>query len=147
MCGPASSPAAATTRSIGPAGPPPGWWRRLIRTLATVEFLKRDRGGRVFVDWLRNGPIATSVVPWSLRPRPGAPVAVPITWDELDDVTPDGFTLGPDSLAPIADRLALDLPLPPPAPLPVDDLAAAAQAAGIDLATTQDRFGRRSDRS
>jgi len=115
--------------------------------LATVEFLKRERGGRVFVDWLRNGPIATSVVPWSLRPRPGAPVAVPIAWDELDAVTPDSFTLAPGSLAPIADRLALDLPLPPPAPLPIAELAAAADAAGVDLATTQDRFGRRSGRS
>jgi bifunctional non-homologous end joining protein LigD len=106
--------------------------------LATVEFLKRDRHGRVFVDWLRNGPIATSVVPWSLRPRPGAPVAVPVTWDELENSRPDGWTLGH-----LGDRLALALQPPPPAPLPVADIVAAARAAGVDLDTSVDRFGRK----
>lgn len=59
----------------------------------TLAFRKADRGERVFVDWLRNSPYSTSVVPWSLRARPGAPVATPISWDELDDVDPDGFVL------------------------------------------------------
>jgi bifunctional non-homologous end joining protein LigD len=106
--------------------------------LVTTEFLKRDRRGRVFVDWLRNGPIATSVVPWSLRPRSTAPVAVPLTWDELDRAEPDGWTLGA-----IADRLALDLRPPAPAPLPVNAIVTAARQAGIDLDTTVDRFGRK----
>jgi bifunctional non-homologous end joining protein LigD len=44
----------------------------------TLAFRKADRGDRVFVDWLRNAPYSTSVVPWSLRGRPGAPVAVPL---------------------------------------------------------------------
>ena len=39
----------------------------------TTEFLKKNRRGRVFVDWLRNTGIATVVVPFSLRPRPGLP--------------------------------------------------------------------------
>ena len=39
----------------------------------TLAFRKADRGDRVFVDWLRNAPYSTSVVPWSLRARPGAP--------------------------------------------------------------------------
>jgi bifunctional non-homologous end joining protein LigD len=60
----------------------------------TLAFRKSERGERVFVDWLRNAPYSTSVVPWSLRPRPGAPVAVPISWDELDDIDPNGLTLG-----------------------------------------------------
>lgn len=58
--------------------------------LMTLEFRKTERKGRVFVDWLRNAPYSTSVVPWSLRARPGAPVAVPLAWDELTDVAPDG---------------------------------------------------------
>ncbi|MFZ0014225.1 MAG: ATP-dependent DNA ligase [Acidimicrobiia bacterium] len=62
--------------------------------LMTLAFRKSERGERVFVDWLRNAPYSTSVVPWSLRPRPGAPVAVPISWDELDDIDPNGLTLG-----------------------------------------------------
>lgn len=59
----------------------------------TLAFKKRERGGRVFVDWLRNAPYSTSVVPWSLRARPKAPVAVPISWDELDSIDPDGVRL------------------------------------------------------
>lgn len=58
--------------------------------LMTLAFRKADRGRRVFVDWLRNAPYSTSVVPWSLRAGPGAPVAVPIAWSELDDVDPNG---------------------------------------------------------
>lgn len=59
----------------------------------TLAFRKKDRGERVFVDWLRNAPFSTSVVPWSLRARPGAPVAVPIAWDELDKVDPNGIEM------------------------------------------------------
>lgn len=59
----------------------------------TLAFRKSDRGDRVFVDWLRNAPYSTSVVPWSLRARPGAPVAVPIDWEELDDIDPNGVKL------------------------------------------------------
>lgn len=62
--------------------------------LMTLAFRKSDRGGRVFVDWLRNAPLSTSVAPWSLRARRGAPVAAPLIWDELDDVAPDQIRLG-----------------------------------------------------
>jgi DNA primase len=55
-----------------------------------LAFRKKERGGKVFVDWLRNAPYSTSVVPWSLRAGTGAPVAVPIGWDEVDSVDPDG---------------------------------------------------------
>lgn len=60
----------------------------------TTEFHKKNRGDRVFVDWLRNAPYATAVAPWSLRAREGAPVAAPITWDEVMTVDPDGVRLG-----------------------------------------------------
>lgn len=59
----------------------------------TLAFRKAERGDRVFVDWLRNAPYSTSVVPWSLRARPGAPVAVPISWEELDAIDPNGVGL------------------------------------------------------
>ena len=61
--------------------------------LLTLEFRKENRRGRVFVDWLRNMYGATSVVPWSLRPLPGAPVTVPIDWTELDSTEPDTWRL------------------------------------------------------
>lgn len=61
--------------------------------LMTLAFKKADRGERVFVDWLRNHPYATAVAPWSLRARSGAPVAVPLSWEEIDDIAPDDVSL------------------------------------------------------
>ena len=52
--------------------------------LLTVEFSKQDRGDRLFVDMLRNAPAQHAVAPYTLRPKPGAPVAVPLRWDEVD---------------------------------------------------------------
>jgi bifunctional non-homologous end joining protein LigD len=54
---------------------------------------KRRRTGRIFLDHLRNAPSATAVGSWVVRARPGAPVAVPIGWDDLDAVPPGGFTV------------------------------------------------------
>ncbi|RPE79863.1 non-homologous end-joining DNA ligase [Vulcaniibacterium tengchongense] len=51
------------------------------RYLASAS--KAERAGRIFVDWLRNTRGATSVASWSLRARPGAPVAMPLRWEEL----------------------------------------------------------------
>ncbi len=70
--------------------------------LLTIEFRKSNRAGRVFCDWLRNRWGATTVVPWSLRARRRPTVAVPITWGQLDEITPAGFELGQ---LPIADPL------------------------------------------
>ncbi len=52
----------------------------------TATMSKAKRGGKVFVDHFRNGRGATSVTSYSLRSRPGAPVALPISWDELGKV-------------------------------------------------------------
>jgi bifunctional non-homologous end joining protein LigD len=63
--------------------------------LLTMEFYKKDRRGRLFVDVMRNAIGATLVAPYSLRGRPGAPVSVPIAWSELDDpaLCADGIRL------------------------------------------------------
>ncbi len=51
--------------------------------LITVDMHKVKRGKRVFIDWLRNGFGATAVPPYAVRAREGAPVAMPVTWQEL----------------------------------------------------------------
>lgn len=64
---------------------------------------KVKRKGRLYLDVARNGWAQTSVAPYSVRPRDGAPVATPITWDELDDpdLRADTWTT-----ATVPDRLA-----------------------------------------
>jgi bifunctional non-homologous end joining protein LigD len=51
----------------------------------TLEFLKENRGGRIYVDVRRNAYAQHAVAPYSVRPRERAPVAMPIRWDELSD--------------------------------------------------------------
>jgi bifunctional non-homologous end joining protein LigD len=58
------------------------------------KMTKSKRRGRIFVDYLRNGRGATSVVAYSTRARKGAPVSTPIDWSELTvRLTADKFTL------------------------------------------------------
>jgi bifunctional non-homologous end joining protein LigD len=52
----------------------------------TANIRKAQRKGRIFLDWLRNQRGATAVLPYSARAREGAPVAAPVSWDELGDV-------------------------------------------------------------
>jgi bifunctional non-homologous end joining protein LigD len=51
----------------------------------TLEFRKSERGGRILVDVMRNAYAQTTVPPYAVRPLPGAPVATPISWEELSD--------------------------------------------------------------
>ncbi|WP_114227014.1 MULTISPECIES: DNA ligase D [Sphingomonas] len=54
--------------------------------LFTANIRKVQRKGRIFIDWLRNQRGATAVMPYSARAREGAPVAVPVAWEELDGI-------------------------------------------------------------
>lgn len=61
----------------------------------TVEVRKDRRGDRVYLDIMRNAYAQTAVAPYAVRPRPGAPVATPLEWDEVDSrgMRPDRFTV------------------------------------------------------
>lgn len=63
--------------------------------LFTREFYKKDRGDRVLVDTGRNDYSATFAAAYAVRPKPGAPVSAPCTWDEIEsgNVGPRSFTL------------------------------------------------------
>ena len=59
----------------------------------TMEWDRPKRGDRVFIDAFRNATGQTIASVYSLRPRLGAPVSVPILWDELDDLRNGDITL------------------------------------------------------
>ncbi|HKN95650.1 MAG TPA: ATP-dependent DNA ligase, partial [Pseudonocardiaceae bacterium] len=65
---------------------------KLDPQLATTAFIREDRHGKVFLDATRAGG-ATVVAAYSPRIRPGVPVSFPLAWDQLDDVTPEDFTI------------------------------------------------------
>jgi bifunctional non-homologous end joining protein LigD len=59
----------------------------------TITSSFKKRGGKIYIDWLRNGRGATCIAPWALRARTGAPVSMPLDWDELPGLEPQGFTI------------------------------------------------------
>ena len=61
----------------------------------TTAWRKEKRGGRVLVDTARNTYAQTVVAPYAVRALPGAPVATPLAWEELEDpeLTPRAWTL------------------------------------------------------
>jgi bifunctional non-homologous end joining protein LigD len=67
-----------------------GFSEEIVKHLATTvpqyfvaKSGPRNRVGKVFVDYLRNGMGATTASAWSARSRPGLGVSVPVTWEEL----------------------------------------------------------------
>jgi bifunctional non-homologous end joining protein LigD len=82
--------------------------------IATMS--KAKRSGKIFIDFFRNDYTATAIADFAVRARPGAPVALPLTWKELEDVeSPGQFTMK-DVLA----RIKRKKPpaMPPPQRLP-----------------------------
>jgi DNA ligase D len=74
----------------------------------TTSWWKEERGERVFVDYNQNARDRTIASPYSVRPKPGAPVSAPLEWDELPDVQPEDFTVAtmPSRFAEVGDRFA-----------------------------------------
>ena len=117
---------AAATRALAARA------ERIDPQLATTAYVLEERGGKVFLDATRAGG-ATLVAAYSPRIRPDTPVSFPISWDELESVTPTDFTIRtvPARLRdgnPWADRL------PEPRSLPVDLIE---EGRGIPVARVQ----------
>jgi DNA ligase D len=96
--------------------------------LITDKWWKEERGARVFVDFNQNAPHKNMFGAWGVRPRVGAQVSTPFSWDELDTIDPEVLTIdtvpsrldergdpwglmddAPCSIAPLVERFAADL--------------------------------------
>jgi DNA ligase D len=101
---------AAATRALA------GRAERLDSDIATTAFMKEDREGKVFVDSTRVGG-ATVVAAFSPRVRPGVTVSFPVSWDDVDQVTPQDFTIH-NAVGALADRNPWVDEMPDPQALP-----------------------------
>jgi DNA ligase D-like protein (predicted polymerase) len=86
-----------------------GFGRELERRMpgrVTTKWWKEERGETVFIDYNQNARDRTIASPYSVRPKPGAPVSAPLDWEELAEVQPEDFTVVtmPARFAAVGDR-------------------------------------------
>ena len=56
---------------------------QLLPRFTSIERLIKNRQGKMYIDYLQNRPKATLAAPYSLRPKPGATVSMPLHWEEV----------------------------------------------------------------
>src|SRR6201994_1633606 len=66
---------------------------RRLPDQVTTNWWKEERGRRIFIDFNQNARDRTIASAYSIRPKPGAPVSAPLSWDELATVAPEQFTV------------------------------------------------------
>ena len=74
---------------------------RDLEEIATVARRPSQREGKVYVDFLQNGHGRLIVAPLCVRPLPGAPVSVPLDWDEVDE----GLAIADHTIATVPERM------------------------------------------
>ncbi len=65
---------------------------------------KAKRKGKIFIDWMRNGKGSTCIAPWCVRAREGAKVSMPVEWEDLPAVPPQGYSMHEPMIVPDAWR-------------------------------------------
>jgi bifunctional non-homologous end joining protein LigD len=98
--------------------------QRQIPDFTTLERMISNRKGKMYLDFLQNRPGATIAGVYSLRPKPGATVSMPVTWDEVRP----GLTMQDFTIHNAIDRLK-----------ETGDLFAGVLGKGIDLKTTLEK--------
>jgi len=94
----------------------------------TMEFAKKSRAGKVYIDVDQNARGQTLVAPYSVRPYPGAPVSTPLSWNELEsEFYPEQFTI-----TTLFDRLSTTGDLFRPAMSSPQDLHPALEQLGVE---------------
>src|ERR671911_1982002 len=78
---------------------------RRMPELVTTAWWKEERGERVFIDYNQNARDRTIASAYSVRARPDATVSAPVTWDELQDIETEDFTMAtmPERFARLGD--------------------------------------------
>jgi bifunctional non-homologous end joining protein LigD len=54
-----------------------------VPSFTSIERAVKDRNGKLYIDFLQNRPQATVSAPYSVRPKPGATVSMPLHWEEV----------------------------------------------------------------
>jgi bifunctional non-homologous end joining protein LigD len=96
-----------------------GQVQQQLPDFTSIERMTKNRKGKLYIDYLQNRPKATLAAPYSVRPKPGATVSMPLHWDEVKK----GLQLRDFTIRNATERIRAE-----------GDLFAPVMQAGIDLA-------------